>query len=363
MKIVIATDSYKGTFSASEASEKLARAIARLDSDIEVMVLPIADGGEGTLRSFATGTGMELESTEVTTPDHKRTIAEYGILSAKEAVIESAQAIGLNRITQEKNPLTATSYGLGELIKGVLEHSGIKKIYISLGDSGINDGGIGMAVALGWKCYDKEGYEYIPSGGTLARLGSIDDSEIDKRIAGIEFIGLADVNNELLGELGATRVFAKQKGAREEEFEILEEGLRRLAEVLESAGYAKHTKTASSGACGGVGYGILTFLKGRIQSGIETVIAQVGLKEKSHGAGIIVTGEGKLDKQTLGGKAISGVAKVAKAVKAKLVAVVGINELSEAEYTRLGIDCVYELKNNDFNEVAERIIAFAKRAK
>lgn len=355
MKIVVATDSYKGTFSAESATRQIAEAVRAQTSGIEVIAVPIADGGEGTLDSYIASTEIAIKESDATTPDRKKIKAEYGLLPNGVAIIESAKAIGLTRITTEKNPLTATSYGLGEVIKTAL-NAGATSIYITLGDSGINDGGIGMAVALGAKCYDNEGYEFLPTGGTLTRLAGIDFTGIDARIYNTKIVGLADVSNPLLGKSGATQVFAKQKGAQDTDFDPLENGLKQLLAICVQEGKPNHSKTPSSGAAGGVGYGILTFLNGTMQSGIATVMAQVGLQKKSAGADIIITGEGKLDRQTMGGKAISGVAKIAETVGAKLIAVVGINELTAEEYSKIGITSVYTLTNSDFNEVVTRII-------
>ncbi len=306
MKIVIATDSFKGSISSKEAGETIARGIIKSISACDTEVVPIADGGEGTLDAIVSS--ENIREARVTGPDWNYITARWGSIKDT-AVIEMASAAGITLLPEERlNAGAMTTYGVGELIKKALDE-GFDKIMLTAGGSATNDGGCGMIAALGAEFYDADGKKFIPTGKTLINISAIDVSGLDERVKKCSFIAATDVRNTLLGENGATMVFARQKGADNEQLQEMERGMAHYARLLPG----KPEKVPASGAGGGVIVPLLAYANTKICSGIDAVLDAADFDRKIEGADAVITGEGKLDMQSLFGKAISGVAE--RAVK------------------------------------------------
>ena len=312
MKFVLAPDSFKESMTALEVADSMERGLRRVFPDCEIVKVPMADGGEGTVRSLVDATEGKIVTVEVMGPLHDPVNAEFGLLGDGEtAVIEMASASGIMHTTKEnRNPLFTTTYGTGELIKHALD-LGVRKIIIGLGGSATNDGGQGMACALGVKFTDLKGNAVALGGGNLHKIANIDISELDPRVAKTDFIVACDVTNPLIGANGASAVFGPQKGATPEMIQTLDRNLEIYAEKITSHLGVSIASVPGSGAAGGLGAGLLAFASARLQSGIEIVINFTGLAEKIIGADIVFTGEGGIDQQTQFGKTPYGVAQTA----------------------------------------------------
>lgn len=315
MKIIIAPDSFKGSLTAKEVANSIYTGLKRALPSAEYIEIPMADGGEGTMQALVDATNGKIFTKSVTGPLNTSVTAHYGILGDKEtAVIEMAEAAGLQYVNdQTKNPLITTTYGVGELIKTVLD-TGIRKIIVGLGGSCTNDGGAGMAQALGVKLLNLQGQEFPLGGGNLNHLVRIDNSKIDPRLKDTEIILASDVTNPLTGKNGASSVFGPQKGATPEMVEELDQNLHHFAAVVRRDVKENYENTPGAGAAGGLGFGLLTFTNATIQSGVEAVLEMTHFKEKTKNADSIFTGEGATDFQTKFGKTPYGVAKAAKEV-------------------------------------------------
>ncbi|WP_075618750.1 glycerate kinase [Paenisporosarcina indica] len=313
MKIVISPDSFKGSLSAVEAAQAMAAGIRALDLSIETLLLPVADGGEGTLDSLISATQGKTVSVIVSDPLERKIFAEYGILGDGETcVIEMAKASGLMLLkTEERNPLCATSYGTGELILHALD-KGFRKFIVGIGGSATNDGGTGMLKALGMKFLNLHGEEIMPGGGALQNLVLIDQSQFDSRLAESEFIIASDVDNPFVGPNGASFVFGPQKGATEEMVAVLDRNLNILADVIERTAETSIHNREGAGAAGGMGGAFQSFFPSKMKPGIQVVMEAMAFRDCIHNVDLIITGEGKSDSQTLSGKAPFGIAKVAK---------------------------------------------------
>lgn len=324
MKVVIAPDSFKESMTAKEAGESIKRGIEKVFKDSECIVVPMGDGGEGTLQSLVDATSGELVYLDVLGPLGKKTKAYYGISGDGErAFIEMAVASGLQLVPRdERNPLITTTYGTGELIKGALD-KGVKNILVCIGGSATNDGGAGMIQALGARLLDSEGKEIGFGGGELHKIKNIDLSSLDKRIEDVSIEVACDVNNPLLGERGASRIFGPQKGADKETVEILEENMAHYAKVIEEELGIKVNGIPGGGAAGGLGMALMAFLKGKLSPGIDLVIQYTDLENKIKGAELVITGEGSMDSQTNYGKTPIGVSKVAKKYGIPVIAFAG----------------------------------------
>lgn len=315
MKIIIAPDSFKGSLTAKEVANSIYTGLKRALPSAEYIEIPMADGGEGTMQALVDATNGKIFTKSVTGLLNTSVTAHYGILGDKEtAVIEMAEAAGLQYVNdQNKNPLITTTYGVGELIKTVLD-TGIRKIIIGLGGSSTNDGGAGMAQALGVKLLNLQDQELPLGGGNLNHLVRIDNSKIDPRLKNTEIILASDVTNPLTGKNGASFVFGPQKGATPEMVEELDQNLHHFAAVVRRDLNKNYENTPGAGAAGGLGFGLLTFTNATIQSGVEAVLEMTHFKEKTQNADFIFTGEGATDFQTKFGKTPYGVAKAAKEV-------------------------------------------------
>lgn len=346
MKIVIAPDSFKESMSALEACEAIERGWKKVIPSAQFIKVPIGDGGEGTVESVISATGGELVYLTVTGPLGEPVEGYYGLTGNKEtAVIEMAAASGLHLSpAAQRNPLTATSKGTGELIAHALSQ-GVKRILLGLGGSATNDGGAGMAQALGARFLNKQGQELEPGGEPLRELHRIDLSELDPRLQQVKIEVACDVDNPLIGPLGASAVFGPQKGATEEMVALLDEGLEKLGQVLEKELSTRIITLPGAGAAGGLGAGAVAFLGGTLKRGIDIVLDVTQFDHSCKDADLVITGEGKIDSQTIYGKAPIGVASYAKRYNVPVIALTGMMGSGYEAVFEHGIDAVFSIVN------------------
>ena len=313
MKVVIAPDSYKGCLSALEVAKAMERGVLSVFPSTEVRKIPIADGGEGTVAALVTATNGQLRQTEVTDPLGNKIIAHWGVLGdGRTAVIEMAAASGLPLVPKERrDPRFTTTFGTGELIQAALAE-GLPKIIIGIGGSATNDGGTGMARALGVRFLNAAGQEVAAGGGSLAEICQIDTTGLDLRLKNTEIVVACDVDNPLCGTRGASAVFGPQKGATPEMVQQLDAGLAKYASCARQATGRDVAEKAGAGAAGGLGAGLMFFTPAQLKPGVEIVLDAVGFSDIVRDADFVITGEGRTDFQTAFGKAPVGVAKVAK---------------------------------------------------
>ena len=313
MRIVVAPDSYKGSVSALGVADAMERGIRRVFPEAVVRKIPIADGGEGTVESMVGATGGALRKTQATGPLGGGVDAHWGILGdGKTAVIEMAAASGLTLVARDKlNVRAATSRGTGELMLAALD-AGLRKIIIGIGGSATNDGGAGMARALGIRFLGADGHDLPEGGAALAQLARIDLSGLDPRIAETELIVACDVDNPLCGARGASAVFGPQKGATPEMVTELDNALAHFARIARATTGRDVADFPGAGAAGGLGAGLMFFTPAKLRPGVEIVLEAVGFAEAVGASDFAITGEGRTDFQTAYGKAPVGVARVAK---------------------------------------------------
>ncbi|MCL2110947.1 MAG: glycerate kinase [Clostridiales bacterium] len=350
MRIIVAPDSFKGSLTAAEVCAAICSGVASgLGSapknfpEIEIISVPMADGGEGTARSLIDGLGGEMVSFEVSGPLGRPVVAEYGLTHGGTAVIEMAQASGLPLLAEgERDPLAASTFGTGELVLDALDR-GAREYIIGIGGSATNDGGTGMATALGYKFLGEDGAELPQGGGALTRLARIDASGADSRLAECRFTVACDVDNPLLGERGASAVFGPQKGATPEMVTVLDRGLARLADCVRTDLGKDVADIPGAGAAGGLGAGSIAFLGAELKRGVDIVIDVTGLAEKLKGASLLITGEGCTDIQTLSGKTVHGVAMLAKSLGVPVVVISGSLAAGCEELLGCGVVKLYAL--------------------
>jgi glycerate kinase len=338
-KIILVPDSFKGTMSSRTICGIMERAIRARFPNAEIISVPVADGGEGSVDAFLAAAGGEPRTAGVSGPFFEDVEAFYGVLpDGKTAVLEMAACAGLPLVGENRNPLTTTTYGVGQLVKHALD-AGCEKIIIGLGGSATNDAGCGAAAALGAKFMNHNGVEFVPVGGTLSEVARIDLTGVDIRLGKVDLVTMCDIDNPLYGPAGAAYVFGPQKGATPEMVEILDQGLRNIAAVANPGAAAM----PGAGSAGGMGYGMSVFLGSTLQMGIETVLDTVGFSRLLEGADLVLTGEGKLDASSLRGKVVLGVAARAAAAKIPLVAVVGdVGDGMDEVYGR-GVSAVFSI--------------------
>ncbi|PLR77395.1 glycerate kinase [Bacillus sp. V3-13] len=313
MKVVIAPDSFKGSLTAYEAALAIEKGVKKAAPEVDAVLVPVADGGEGTMDSLVAATNGRKVDVIVNGPLGGEVKAAYGILGDQQTcIIEMASASGLCLITSEqRNPMAATTFGTGQLIKKALD-DGCRKFILAIGGSATNDGGVGMLQALGMRLLDSHSVSIGFGGAELSRIATIDDRDFDPRIAEAEFLIATDVQNPLVGPDGATYVFGPQKGATVEMLEILDANLQHWADLVEEkTGIRLHDKPGA-GAAGGIGGAFQAFFPAVTKRGIDIVIEYTGLAEKLSGADCVFTGEGQIDFQTASGKTPMGVAEEAK---------------------------------------------------
>ncbi len=320
-KCVVVSDSFKGTVSSREICEIAQRVIPRHFPACEVVCIPVADGGEGTVDCFVQAMGAQRVGVTVTNALGEKSAAAYARLGEL-AIIEMAAAAGLPQVGALRCPGTATTYGVGELIAHAVD-SGCRKILLGLGGSATNDGGCGCAAALGVGFLDADGQSFVPVGDTLGRIARIDTAEAEALLRSVEITVMCDVTNPLYGPTGAAYVFAPQKGADAEKVKSLDAGLRHFGDVIRSQYGLDVSAMPGAGAAGGMGAGCVALLGGTIQSGIDAVLDVTGFDRQLEGADLVITGEGRIDSQSADGKVVSGVARRTRAKGVPLIAIAG----------------------------------------
>jgi glycerate kinase len=325
MKIVVAPDSFKGSLTAVEVADAIGQGVREIFPEAEIVKIPMADGGEGTVQCLVNVTGGEILKEKVIGPLGGEVLAHYGILRDKKtAIIEMAEASGLTLVPENKrNPLITTTYGTGQLIKAALEQ-GCRKMVIGIGGSATNDGGAGMVQALGAKLLDKEEKEIGFGGRELKKIYRIDISYLDNRVSDTKVLIASDVSNPLCGPKGASRIYGPQKGATPEIIEELDKSLAHFTEVIKRDLNKDVKNVPGAGAAGGLGASLMAFLDAELRPGIEIMIEIVKLEQAIKDADLVITGEGKIDSQTIYGKVPIGVAKIAKKYNIPVIAVAAI---------------------------------------
>ena len=340
---ILVPDSFKGTLSAIEVCNIMKSSIKNLYKDANIISVPVADGGEGTVDAFLYALGGEKKSVWVSDAfNEQKILAHYAMLKDNIAVIEMAACAGLPLVKNRLEPDKTTTFGVGELIVDAI-NSGAKKIILGLGGSATNDGGCGMAAALGVKFKDEQDQEFIPTGGTLSQIYKIDMNNIYPKIKDIEFISMCDVDNPLCGRLGASAVFAPQKGADEDMVKSLDEGLAHLAKIIKRDLHIEVKDIKGAGAAGGLGAGSIAFLQSKLTKGIDVVLDTINFDELVSKADIVFTGEGKFDSQSLHGKVVMGVANRSQKYKTPVIVVTGaIGENIQEAYNK-GITAIFSI--------------------
>lgn len=344
MKVVIAIDSLKGSLSSMEAGMAIKDGILAAKPDAEVIVKPLADGGEGTTDALIEGMNGERIDLTVTGPMHTPVDAYYGYLKdTNTAVMEMASAAGITLVPDsEKNPLLATSYGVGEMINDAIQR-GCRNFIIGIGGSVTNDGGIGMLKALGVRFLDENGEDAGEGGQALAKIARIDVSGMNPLLKECHIQVACDVNNPLCGENGSTYVYGPQKGVTEDMKKTLDEAMAHFARVTSETLENDYMNIPGAGAAGGLGYAFLAYTGAALTPGIELILDAVGLEEELSGADVVVTGEGRLDFQTAMGKAPVGVARLAKKYNAKVIAFAGSVTKEATACNKEGIDAFFPI--------------------
>ena len=342
MKVLVISDSFKGTMTSREICEIARPTVADEFSNVDLVTIPVADGGEGTVESFVEAIGAEPVTVEVTGPYSDTTVKATYARAGYTAIIEAAQACGLplvESLGREKDPFKTTSYGVGELMLDALEN-GCVNILLGLGGTSTNDGGCGLAAALDTRFYNKDGEEFIPVGGTLKNIARIDTTYTNAAFHEVSLTAMCDVDNPTVGAEGAAFVFAPQKGAPADRLFQLDDGLKNLCDIIAKDLSVKVADLPGGGAAGGMGAGCVAFFDGKLVSGIDAVLDAVNFDDLIKDVDLIITGEGHLDSQSMGGKAISGIVK--RADNVPVVAIVGSNDCTKAEVATLGLTAVYE---------------------
>lgn len=347
MKILIAPDKFKGSLDAQQVCEAIRQALLKYDATLHIQTIPMADGGEGTAQLLTEHTQGKWITCAVRDPLFRKIEAGYGISGdGNTAFIEMAVASGLQLLKlDERNPLHTSTVGTGDLIADALKH-GVKKIVLAIGGSATNDAGIGMATALGYTFYNNQNQELTPIGKNLINLHRIDTSDVNPQLKQTEIVVLCDVSNLLYGSNGAAFVFAPQKGASEQDVANLDKGLEHFANIVHTQ-LNISTDFAGAGAAGGLGAGAKVFLNATLQRGIDYVMQALHVEATIQHADLIITGEGKMDVQTLAGKVVAGIAATAVRHHKPVLAVVGKNELTETQWKQVGITQVISLADEN----------------
>ncbi|HGH6007755.1 TPA: glycerate kinase [Vibrio cholerae] len=369
MKVVIAPDSFKESLTAKQVCDSIQTGLARIWHDAKFVAIPVADGGEGTVQSLVDATQGRLVEVKVMGPQGKRVEAFYGMLGDNQtAVIEMAAASGLHHVPlAQRDPKLTTSFGTGELIRHALDQ-GVTKLIIGLGGSATNDGGVGMLAALGARFTNADGEPIQLTGGGLRELTHIDLQDFDPRLQHCDILVACDVNNPLCGDKGASAVFGPQKGATPEDVQLLDDALLQFGLLTAKVTGKMVLESAGAGAAGGMGAALLAYTQARLRPGIEIVLETVQLAHQVSDADLVITGEGRIDSQTVHGKTPMGVAKVAKRFDVPVLALCGCTGDNYQAVYQCGIDAVFAavpramsledaLKESDFNlaDLAENV--------
>lgn len=350
MTIVIAPDKFKGSLTADQVCEAVEKGVHKVSPASKIISVPLADGGEGTAAILTRFAGGQMITLEVTGPDLKPVRAELGISKdGKTAFIEMAKASGLQLLAlRDRNPMNTSTYGTGQMIRYALEQ-GVENIVMGIGGSATNDAGVGMAAALGFDFISDEGDVIVPVGRDLLSLRAIKKANAHPRLAKTKFTVLCDVDNPLYGINGAAWVFAPQKGALPEQVQALNQGLQNFEKVVKKE-FGVDADFPGAGAAGGLGAGAKIFLGATIMRGFEYIAHFTGLDEKINSADMVITGEGKVDTQTLSGKVVKGVAALATKHKKKCIAFAGKSDLNKQQLKAVGIDEVITLVDTSTTE-------------
>lgn len=351
-KVVLIPDSFKGTMSSAQICGILAEELRAAQPGAEVVSIPVADGGEGTVDAMLAAVGGERIETACCGPFMERIIGFYGLLPDGTAVIEMAAAAGLPLVGDHLRPDRTTTYGVGELIADALER-GARRLVIGLGGSATNDGGCGAAAALGVQFFKEDGTAFVPTGGTLSEIAHISLAELSPALREAEIVTMCDIDNPLCGPAGASAVFAPQKGATPEMVDTLDAGLRHLAKIVKKDLQRDILRIPGGGAAGGMGAGTVAFFGSTLQMGIETVLDVTDFDTVAADADLIITGEGRLDAQSLRGKVVIGVARRAKKLGVPVAALVGAAERGIADAYKAGVSGVFPInpEPKPFSEV------------
>ena len=338
LRIVVAPDKFKGSLSSRSAAEAIGLGLARALPNAKLDLVPVADGGDGTAETIVHSLGGQMVAREVQGPDRKPVQARYGLVSgAKVAVIELAQASGLALVPAGSNdPLTASTYGTGQLISAAID-AGAERIILAIGGSATNDAGAGALSALGAAFLDEQGNPLAPGGAALAKLATIDTAALDHKLGSISFEIASDVRNPLCGPSGASAVYGPQKGASPKDVRTLDAALARFADVARAKVGIDVRDVPGAGAAGGVGAGFLALAHAALRPGAQLVLEVLDFEQHLAGANLVITGEGRLDKQTLAGKAPYAVAQAAAAHNIPVVALAGSVECSAEELEQASI--------------------------
>ncbi|MGM0549216.1 MAG: glycerate kinase [Bacillota bacterium] len=350
MNILVAPDSFKGSLTALEVAENIEKGIKKAAPKAKVELLPLADGGEGTVQALVDATQGEIIQAEVLGPLGNKVQAFYGLLGDnKTAVIEMAAASGLPLVPQAKrNPLKTTTYGTGELIKSALDQ-GVEKIIIGIGGSATNDAGVGMAQALGAQILDAAGNQIGFGGGSLDQIVEINLENLDSRLKSVEILVACDVDNPLFGKNGAAYVYGRQKGADRKMIKKLDQNLRYFNQMVIKKLAKDLSQVAGAGAAGGLGAGLLAFLAADLKAGIEIIFELLNFEKQLENVDLVITGEGCLDAQSLNGKVVVGVAHAAAKKRIPVIAIAGSLGAKADKILTEGISSYFSIINKPAN--------------
>lgn len=342
-KIVLIPDSFKGTLSSKQICEIIEKRINVHFPSCQVVSIPVADGGEGSVDAFLTALGGEKITVTTKNPYMEDMESFYGLIeNGNTAVIEMAASAGLPLVENRRNPLKTTTYGVGQLILDAANR-GVKKIIVGLGGSSTNDGGCGAAAAVGVKFYNANNQEFIPTGGNTHEIVKIDMSNKASILNDIEIITMCDIDNPMYGPTGASHVFGPQKGADEKMVLFLDEGIKHLAETIKKDLNKDLSEVPGTGAAGAMGAGMMAFFDSKLQMGIETVLDTVNFTDVIKDADMVFTGEGKIDYQSLRGKVVIGVAKRAKVQNVPVTVIVGGADYNIDEAYTKGVTSIFSI--------------------
>ncbi len=349
MRVILAPDSFKGTMTSEHVIDILKEALEEIFGSCEITKIPIADGGEGTVDSLVKVLNGKYEYVEVCNPIEETVHAKYGIVNEDTAVVEMAEASGLPLVPEHKrNPLKTTSYGTGQILKSVLD-KGFQNIIVAIGGSATNDGGTGAMSALGARFLDENGNELKTNGENLIHIRDIDLSGMHPRTKECNIIVMCDVDNPILGEYGATYIYGPQKGGTEKQLLYLEEGMKNYVSVLKKKFGTDVSKIPGSGAAGGISAALMLFANAKLQSGIKIILDTIHFKEMLRETDLVVTGEGRLDGQSVRGKVLYGIGMACKEQGVPAIAVVGSIGNGGDEICNYGIRAVIPIIDAPMN--------------